>query len=420
MRINKYGWLNSNDNNQLELFHELTEEIKDNDAQKFQYLLMAYDELRDELKMRIQQRDNLAIQFIVIVGVLSGIAFTDYPYAYFTILIIPLMTLFFSIQIFSSYEVHDRLVKFIREHIEVELGHVLNVDDKELYNFFWEQYCKQDRIIHNVKMPGGRKVFFQMLLKIVPFLCSVSFFFKCYSNNEIDIKINAIISVVSFIIYLIWGYYYLYRFNIKPKKVECEKLSACDYIKKIRRVNDKQKAVFFDRDGTLHVDKVETTLEKGFELFPDTIRTLKEIKKRGYRIIIVTNQSGIAKGHITLKQMKKFNRKLRLTLKRNGCKIDAIYYCPHKNSDNCKCAKPNSGMLDRARMEFNIDIKKSYIVGDKIGDIKAANNAGIPSSNWCLVTTGIYENADFHNEPDLDSLNPKIFPNLESLLEEIK
>ena len=136
MRINKYGWLNSNDNNQLELFHELTEEIKDNDAQKFQYLLMAYDELRDELKMRIQQRDNLAIQFIVIVGVLSGIAFTDYSYAYFTILIIPLMTLFFSIQIFSSYEVHDRLVKFIREHIEVELGHVLNVDDKKLYNFF--------------------------------------------------------------------------------------------------------------------------------------------------------------------------------------------------------------------------------------------------------------------------------------------
>lgn len=212
----------------------------------------------------------------------------------------------------------------------------------------------------------------------------------------------------------------VYNLTLKENKVEREKLSACDYIKRLRRVNDKQKAVFFDRDGTLHVDKVETTLEKGFELFPDTISTLKEIQKRGYRIIIVTNQSGIAKGHITLKQMKKFNKKLRLALKRKGCKIDAIYYCPHKKSDNCKCAKPNSGMFDRAKMEFNLDIKKSYIVGDKTGDIKAANNAGIPSSNWCLVTTGIYENNDFHNEPDLDSLNPKIFSNLESLLEEIK
>lgn len=420
MRINKYEFLNSKEDNQIELFNELTEEIKDNKSEMFQYLLMAYDELRDELKMRIQQRDNLAIQFIVIVGVLSGIAFTDYSYAYFSILIIPLMTLFFSIQIFSSYEVHDRLVKFICEHIEVELGRVLEVNERKLYNYFWEQYCKKDREMHNVKMPGGRKGFFQILLMIIPFLCSIAFFFKCYLSTDIGLKWNIIISVVSLLGYLAWGRYYLYRFNVKPKKIEIEKLSACDYKKHFKKVKEPQKAVFFDRDGTLHVDKVETTLEKGFELFPDTINVLKEIQKKGYRIIIVTNQSGIAKKHITLNQMHKFNKRLRLELRKKHCYIDAIYYCPHMKSDKCVCAKPNTGMFERAKREFNIDMSKSYIVGDKIGDIKAAKNAGIPKENWCFVTTGIYDSNDYRTESDIDELNPKIFSRLSDVLSEIR
>ena len=91
----------------------------------------------------------------------------------------------------------------------------------------------------------------------------------------------------------------MYLSNNKTLKIENNKLAACDFKRRFVQVRESQKAVFFDRDGTLHVDKVETTLDKGLELFPDTIKVLKEVKKRGYRVVIITNQSGIAKGHIT-------------------------------------------------------------------------------------------------------------------------
>lgn len=212
----------------------------------------------------------------------------------------------------------------------------------------------------------------------------------------------------------------MYIFNSKQNKIENEKLSACDFKRRFVRVKEPQKAVFFDRDGTLHVDKVETTLDKGLEIFPDTIQVLKEVKRRGYRIIIITNQSGIAKGHITLKQMHKLHKALRRRLARKLCFIDAIYYCPHQKSDHCRCAKPGTGMFDRAQREFHIDISKSYIVGDKIGDIKADQNAGIPKDNWLLVTTGIYENNDYRTEPGIDELEPRILSNLSEVLAEVK
>jgi histidinol-phosphate phosphatase family protein len=206
----------------------------------------------------------------------------------------------------------------------------------------------------------------------------------------------------------------------KPQKAGNQDMSACDYVKKYRKTGKTQKAVFFDRDGTLHVDKVETTLEKGLELFPDTAAAVRKARKKGYRIIIVTNQSGIAKGHITLKQMHRFNRALRLRLACRLCSIDAIYYCPHQKSDNCHCMKPDTGMFDRAKKEFNIDMKKSYIVGDKTGDIQAAKNAGIPKEHWMMVTTGIYDDNDFHTEPDLTELDPGIFRCLKDAVDEMQ
>ena len=101
----------------------------DNDTKtkKIEYLLKAHDELRGELKDRIKQRDNLAIQYIVIVGALFGVEFSGVKYAYFTALIIPLITLYFSIQIFSSYDVHDRLTTFIRDNIEKKIGKELGI-----------------------------------------------------------------------------------------------------------------------------------------------------------------------------------------------------------------------------------------------------------------------------------------------------
>lgn len=388
---------------------------------RLQYLLATYDELRNEIKLRIQQRDNLAIQYIVSLGVLSGIAFTEYKYTCFAVLLIPLITIFFSVQIFSSYSVHDRLVKFIREHIEVNLGEILEIEKENLPNYFWEQFCEKDRIRHKVKNPGSRKFFFQMLLNMIPFICGIAYFIKSTWEHNFSIKTNVIISLISIFLYFIWSRITIYSFEKKPPKMELKRLSKVDYINRRSLKSNKKlrKAVFFDRDGTLHVDKVETTLKKGLDFFPDTISVLKEIKKKGYLIIVITNQSGIGKKHITYNEMKKFNKKMRVELSKQGCDLDAIYFCPHTKEDHCICFKPNPGMILRAKEEFNIDLCNSYFVGDKTTDIEAAKNAGIPKSNWFLVTTGIYKDNDYKNEPNLEELSPNIINNLSEFPENL-
>lgn len=383
---------------------------------KIEYLLKAHDELRGELKDRIKQRDNLAIQYIVIVGALFGVEFSGVKYAYFTALIIPLITLYFSIQIFSSYDVHDRLTSFIRNNIETKIGKELGINEDELCDYFWEQYCKKDRELHNVKMPGGRKSFFQFLIGFVPIICGLVFLVLSLTSKDIPTFFCYLISLLSTIIYLLWGYYYLYRFNKKPKIIEYKKMAECDYKRIAISTSKKRPAVFFDRDGTIHVDKVETTLEKGLELFKDTKDVVKYFHDKGYLIVIITNQSGIAKGHITLKEMHDFNTSLRKTIKY----VDAIYYCPHKKEDNCNCMKPKTGMFDRAVMELNIDITKSYMIGDQIHDIDAALNAGIPKENRIFVSTGIYKNDDFNNKKDLLKKKSIILDSLSGIFDIIK
>lgn len=349
------------------------------------YLRETHIELRGELRDRIKQRDNLIIQYISIIGVLLGVQVTQHPYALFSILLIPLVTLYFAIQIFSSYVVHDRLVLFIRENIEKKLCYQLGISDDEFSDYFWEAYCEYDRKLHNVKLPGSRKTFFIVLVKVMPFVCSIIFYLISRGSNVLPPYMFIIISIASLIISLALGFYYIYRFDVKPIKIENDKLAKRDYICFNHKKKNTKKAVFFDRDGTLHKDLVETTLDKGLELFDDSISTIESLHNEDYLIIIVSNQSGIAKKNITVKQMHQFNKALRNKLRY----VDAIYYCPHVDEDNCQCKKPKPGMFERARREFDIDMSKSYMIGDKPYDLEAAKNAGIPSNNLYLVSTGI-------------------------------
>ena len=389
---------------------------KDIEQKEIEYLFQTHNELRDELKSRIAQRDNLATQYITIVGVLIGIEFTDIKYAYFCVLLIPLITLYFAVQIFSSYDVHDRLVKFIRDKIETKIGEKLNIPNDELSDYFWEQYCKVDREIHNIKMPGGRKSFFQFMVNFVPFISGIAFILLSLQKNDISKSLSYFIGFLSIIIFSIWGQYYIYRFDRKPIILEYKNKAKCDYKKKLINVRKKNKAIFLDRDGTLHVDKVETTLEKGLELFQDTKDVLKQFHSWGYLIIVVTNQSGIAKGNITYEQMHKFNKELI-----NKCKyIDALYYCPHKKDDNCNCMKPKTGMFDRAIKELNIDISKSYMIGDQVHDMEAALNAGVPKENLFFVTTGLYKNGDYRLETNIKMYQEAIVNSLSNTVEKIE
>ena len=167
------------------------------------------------------------------------------------------------------------------------------------------------------------------------------------------------------------------------------KTDNISYLNKEYDKNKLRKIVFMDRDGTIHIDKVETHLIDDLEFFNDTVSFMQKVTSLGYDIIVVTNQSGIGKGHYDIETMKEFNLYMVQELGKYGINILAVLYCPHIKEDNCPCMKPKSGMFKRARELFSIDINSSIMVGDQTSDVLASINTGI-TKNY-LVTTGIYD-----------------------------
>ena len=167
----------------------------------------------------------------------------------------------------------------------------------------------------------------------------------------------------------------------------------------IKRIS--RKVLFMDRDGTIHRDTVEAHRKEDLELFSDTIKFLLYAQKIGYEIIIVTNQSGIGKGHYTVQDMEKFNDYLLSKLKKSGVNILDLFYCPHTIQDNCKCMKPKAGMLLQAKEKYELDIEKCIMIGDQVTDMYAGLNAGI--RNLVLVTTGLYPRGILNIPADLQN-----------------
>ncbi len=145
------------------------------------------------------------------------------------------------------------------------------------------------------------------------------------------------------------------------------------------------KAVFLDRDGVINVDKNYVHKITDFEFIENSVKALKSFKDMGYKLIIITNQSGIGRGLYSIKDYKILKRQIDLSLQVAGIKIDAEYFCPHSPDDNCRCRKPSSFLIEKAAKRFNINLKESYFVGDKTSDIKAGKTAGLKT---VLVRTG--------------------------------
>src|SRR6267143_4969775 len=142
----------------------------------------------------------------------------------------------------------------------------------------------------------------------------------------------------------------------------------------------KSRAVFLDRDGVLtreRTDYVKTPDE--LEILPGIYAPLREIRERGFRIVIITNQSVIGRRLATHHEMSKIHEKLRQELTRFGCTIDGIYYCPHRPDEGCDCRKPEPGLILRASSELGIDTARSWMIGDKEMDLEAARRAGCRS-----------------------------------------
>lgn len=160
---------------------------------------------------------------------------------------------------------------------------------------------------------------------------------------------------------------------------------------KIRKMNMEYKraAIFLDRDGTIN-EKIEGSDVRfvDFRLFPFTARAIKRINESDYLAIVITNQPGVARGLITLDELTMIHKKLETELGWQGAKVDGIYYCPHhpdggfrgevrKLKIKCRCRKPATGLINKAVAEFNVDLKKSFFIGDSTLDAKCAKNAGI-------------------------------------------
>ncbi|WP_019241444.1 MULTISPECIES: D-glycero-alpha-D-manno-heptose-1,7-bisphosphate 7-phosphatase [Bacillus] len=144
-------------------------------------------------------------------------------------------------------------------------------------------------------------------------------------------------------------------------------------------------AVFFDRDGVLNEDLGYVYKREDFIWIPGAIETIKYLKCQGYAIFVVTNQSGIARGYYTENDVKTLHNRInKELLQEHDVFIDAFFYCPHHPTyggasyqKQCQCRKPRPALLMQAFSEFNIDRKRSVLIGDKDTDIDAAVAAGI-------------------------------------------
>ena len=138
-------------------------------------------------------------------------------------------------------------------------------------------------------------------------------------------------------------------------------------------------AVFLDRDGVLVYDRPGHYLidEKLLKVYKCAPQALKALQKMDYLLIIVTNQSAIARNYMSLEKSKKINLHLYKKLKNLGIDIEGIYFCPHSPQDKCSCRKPQIGLAKEALSQHNIDLKNSFMIGDKISDIKLGQNLKI-------------------------------------------
>ena len=165
-----------------------------------------------------------------------------------------------------------------------------------------------------------------------------------------------------------------------------------------RRPLKQAQAVFFDRDGTINQDVGYLHQPDKFKVLPHALEGIKKIQDMGYRIIIVTNQPGIGIGYYSEEDFYRVNRAMLSTFSRAGILVDKIYFCPHCKAEACSCRKPGQILIRRAEEELNLNIPRSYFIGDKTSDMETGKRAGMRT---ILVKTGFKgEDGEYPGEPN--------------------
>ena len=139
---------------------------------------------------------------------------------------------------------------------------------------------------------------------------------------------------------------------------------------------DARGAVFLDRDGTLCRSVHYLSRIHQFELLPGVGPAIRRLNAAGIPVAVVTNQSGLRRGLFTLTDLQAVHDRVHRDLAASGAALDAVYYCPHVPEDGCECRKPKPGMLKQAALDLSLDLRSSYMVGNKLTDIGAEQAAG--------------------------------------------
>lgn len=150
-----------------------------------------------------------------------------------------------------------------------------------------------------------------------------------------------------------------------------------------------RQAVFLDRDGTINVEKHHLYKTEDWEWIPGAVEAIRGFRKLGFMVVVVTNQSGIARGLYTDEDVRRLHLYVDTLLEAEAARIDAYYYCPHHpdygEKKSCNCRKPRPGLLLQAQGDFGIDLGSSFMIGDKYSDILSGRAAG---ARTIMVVTG--------------------------------
>lgn len=136
------------------------------------------------------------------------------------------------------------------------------------------------------------------------------------------------------------------------------------------------KAVFLDRDGTINEDVNYLSDPEEFRMFPTVAEGIRLLNEASFLVVVITNQSGIARGFLTRETLTAIHQRMESELRAEGARIDGIYYCPHHPDDRCTCRKPGTALLERAVVDHDIDPTQSFFIGDRMTDIEAGQKVG--------------------------------------------
>ena len=147
-------------------------------------------------------------------------------------------------------------------------------------------------------------------------------------------------------------------------------------------------AVFLDRDGTISEEVGYLDHINRFQMFPFAAPAIRQLNAAKLPVIVITNQSGVARGYFPESLITTVHELMTTQLAKEGAHVDALYYCPHGEEDACVCRKPKPGMLEAAAREHGLDLRRSFVVGDRYGDVELAHGVG---ARAILVRTGYGE-----------------------------